>query len=75
MIVHLRLDRCEGPSRSFTVQRRNTWLPPARYREVLQANDSYLVWRDYILDRHASADRGVIVYRQIDPRPMQDASL
>lgn len=48
-------------------RRRDGWLPPVRHRESI-ATPILTAWRDYILDRRASAERGVLVYRQMDPQ-------
>jgi hypothetical protein len=63
MIVRLRLQSINGATREMTVTRRAGWLPPKRYREELGYLPGYC-YRDYRLDRRASAERGVIVYRQ-----------
>ena len=51
--------------RRLVVRRRRGWLPPDRFRETLAETTELRAWRDYVLDVQASADRGVIVYRQI----------
>lgn len=53
--------------RRVTHPRRNDWMPPVRHRETI-STPMFTAWRDYILDRRASAERGVLVYRQMDPQ-------
>jgi hypothetical protein len=73
MFVRLELvtygqDGTRAYRRQLTVKRRNTWLPPQRFRETTIHTVDILGWRDYRLDRKASAERGVIVYSQIAPQ-------
>lgn len=68
MIVRFRLIRFSGDVREFSAQRRDTWLPAPRFREKLLANVHGHVWADYVLDRRASSERGVLVYRQVMSR-------
>jgi hypothetical protein len=51
-------------ARQFTVSRRNTWLPDDTFTEVLEETQYARSERRYLLDRRASAERGVLVYRQ-----------
>lgn len=74
MIVTFELRSCEGHARRITTRRRDDWLPPDLYREHINATEGLIAWRDYKLDRRASADRGVAVYRQIYPRNPEAAA-
>jgi hypothetical protein len=65
MIVHFELRRFEDTPRQLSLQRRNDWLPTDRLREVLQHDADEMVYREYTLDHHASAERGRLVYQQI----------